>query len=161
MAKHIVGIGEASASKDPEDQIKTFALGSCVALVILDPKNRACAMVHIALPESKIDPAKAVQLPGYFADTGVPHLFGLLKKLDSFPHPGLIIKLIGGANVLQQQDHFQIGKRNVTAVKKILWEMKLPLTGEDVGENHSRTVTLDLKTGKVIVSSSDGREWGV
>ena len=161
MAKLIVGIGEAAASKTPDDEIKTFALGSCVAVVILDPKTRAGAMVHIALPDSKIDPVKAQQLPGYFADTGIPHLFKLLAKFDSVPHPGLIIKLIGGANVLQQQDHFQIGKRNVTAIKKILWDMKLPITAEDVGENHSRTVTAELKTGKVFVSSSDGREWRV
>lgn len=161
MAKLIVGIGEAAASKTPDDEIKTFALGSCVAVIILDPKTRAGAMVHIALPDSKIDPVKAQQLPGYFADTGLPHLFKLLAKFDSAPHPGLIIKLIGGANVLQQQDHFQIGKRNVTAIKKILWDMKLPITAEDVGENHSRTVTVELKTGKVFVSSSDGREWRV
>jgi len=161
MAKLIVGIGEAVASKNPDDEIKTFALGSCVAVIILDPKTRAGAMVHIALPDSKIDPVKGQQLPGYFADTGLPYLFKLLNKFDANPHAGLIIKLIGGANVLQQQDHFQIGKRNVTAIKKIFWDMNLPITAEDVGENHSRTVTVELKTGKVFVSSSDGREWRV
>ena len=161
MAKLIVGIGEAASSKNADDEIKTFALGSCVAVVILDPKTHAVGMVHIALPESKIDPVKAKQLPGYFADTAIPHLFQLMKKFDSIPHSGLIIKLIGGANVLQQQDHFQIGKRNVTAIKKILWDMNLPITAEDVGQNHSRTVTVELKTGKVSVSSSDGREWRV
>lgn len=161
MAKIIVGIGDAAVSANTEDEIKTFALGSCVAVIILDPKTRAVGMVHIALPDSKIDPAKGQQLPGYFADTGLPHLFKLLSKFDVRSHPGLIIKLIGGANVLQQHDHFQIGKRNVTAIKKMLWDMKLPITAEDVGENHSRTVTVELKTGKVFASSSDGREWRV
>ena len=161
MAKIVLGIGEAAASNSQEDEIKTYALGSCVAIIMLDPKTRTVAMVHIALPESKIDLNKAKSLPGYFADTGVDHLLELMKAKGATLHSGFITKLIGGANIMDTNDHFQIGKRNVNAIKKILWEKNLSVAAEDVGENHSRTITVDLKTGKVNVSSSDGREWRV
>lgn len=161
MSKLIIGIGEAAASKNSEDEIKTFALGSCVAVVMLDPKTRIAGMIHIALPESKIDLEKSKILPGYFADTGIPYLLKLMRDQGSTPHTGYITKIAGGANVMDTNDHFQIGKRNVTAIKKLLWDQNLPVLAEDVGGNSSRTISVELKTGKVILSSADGKEWRI
>ena len=161
MGRIVVGIGEAAVSKDIEDIIKTYALGSCVAVVFLDPKTRMVGMVHIALPDSSIDPDKGKSLPGYFADTGIPFLLNLMREQGSVPHSGYIVKMTGGANVMDANDHFQIGKRNVTAIKKLLWDNNLPIKSEEVGRKISRTVSVDLKNGKVTVSSSDGTEWGL
>jgi chemotaxis protein CheD len=161
MGKIIVGIGEAATSGSTDDEIKTLALGSCVALVFLDPKTRVGGMVHVALPESKIDVEKGKKLPGYFADTGLPHLINLMKAKGSTPHSGYITKLIGGANVMDKEDHFQIGKRNVTALKKLLWELNLPITAEEVGGNISRTVSIEMQNGKVFIYSADGKKWSI
>jgi chemotaxis protein CheD len=70
MGLIVLGVGDFEASNKPEDTIKTYALGSCVGVVMVDPKARIAGMIHVALPDSNINPAKAKQHPGYFADTG-------------------------------------------------------------------------------------------
>jgi chemotaxis protein CheD len=148
-----VGIGEYAVSKNPEEKIKTFGLGSCVAIIVLDPKARSVGLMHIALPDSSINPEKAEKLPGYFADTGIPFLLSEMAKLGSNANgQGLIFKLVGGAQVMDPNQRFNIGKRNVITIKKILWKHNLAVVAEEVGGNISRTVDVDAGTGRVTIS---------
>lgn len=153
MTQINVGIGELAVSNNPEDHIKTFGLGSCVAIVVLDPKARAVGLIHIALPDSSINLDKAKKLPGYFADTAIPHLLDKMSKLGCHPKgKGMAIKLIGGAQVMDPNNRFNIGKRNILTIKKILWSLQLAVSAEEVGGNVSRTVDLNVKTGRVTIS---------
>ncbi len=148
-----VGIGEFAVSKNPEEKIKTFGLGSCVAIIVLDPKARSVGLMHIALPDSSINPEKAEKLPGYFADTGIPFLLAEMAKLGSSSNgQGLIFKLVGGAQVMDPNLRFNIGKRNIITIKKILWKHNLAVVAEEVGGNISRTVDVDAGTGRVTIS---------
>jgi chemotaxis protein CheD len=148
-----VGIGELAVSKNPEEKIKTFGLGSCVAVIVLDPKVRSVGMMHVALPDSSINPEKANKLPGYFADTGLPHFLSEMAKLGSNPKGlGLIFKLVGGAQVMDPNQRFNIGKRNILTIKKILWKYNLAVVAEEVGGHISRTVDIDAGTGRVTIS---------
>ena len=54
-----VGIGEWIVSNDPADTLKTYALGSCVAVLIYDASQMIAGMIHIALPDSKVDAERA------------------------------------------------------------------------------------------------------
>ncbi len=138
----------------PGDVIKTHALGSCVAIVILDPGTRSVGMVHIALPESKVHPERAGKLPGYFADTGIPALLQFMQKSGSATNlRKVVVKLTGGANVMDKNNTFNIGKRNILAIKKGLWAQRMGAVAEDVGGSISRTVTVNIDDGKVQVSS--------
>ncbi len=148
-----VGIGELAVSKNPEEKIKTFGLGSCVAVIALDPKARIVGLMHIALPDSSINPEKAEKQPGYFADTGIPFFLNEMAKLGSHPKgKGLIIKLVGGAQVMDPNQRFNIGKRNVITIKKILWSYQLAVVAEETGGNISRTVDVDASSGRVTIS---------
>ncbi|GAB1483918.1 hypothetical protein MASR2M78_27350 [Treponema sp.] len=53
-----VGIGEWAVSKSIDDVIKTYALGSCVAVIIYDAKAKVGGLIHVALPDSSIDAEK-------------------------------------------------------------------------------------------------------
>jgi chemotaxis protein CheD len=53
----------------------TYSLGSCLGITIYDPVKKIGGLLHIMLPDSKIDAAKADQPPYMFVDTGVPRLF--------------------------------------------------------------------------------------
>ena len=53
---------------------------------------------------------------------------------------------------------FNIGGRNIFAVKKHLWRYKLGPVAEDVGDSISRTMTVDVDTGKIIITSP-GKGW--
>ncbi len=154
-----VGVGEYAISGTPGEIVKTLALGSCVAVVILDPKNKSVGLLHIALPESSINKKRATEKPGMFADTGIPNLLEEMQKLGYDGKSRLIVKLAGGASIMDPNKTFNIGKRNVLAIRKILWRFRLGAIAEDVGGNFSRSVAIDMNTGKVIVSSPGRGEW--
>jgi len=162
MSQTILGIGDYGAAKHPGGEVKTFALGSCVAAILIDPRTKAVGMVHVALPDSSINETKARQRPGYFADLGLPLLIQEMARLGSPANGrGLVVKLVGGASIMDHNDTFNIGKRNVLALKKHLWAYGLGPLAEDVGGNHSRTVSVFVDTGKVIVNCPGRGQWEV
>jgi chemotaxis protein CheD len=150
----MIGIGEFASSNNRDDVLKTLALGSCVGVVILDPKVKAIGMLHVVLPESSINLQKSRQQPGFFPDTGIPALLEEMKQYGTDPNSkNLRIKIAGGAEILDAENRFNIGKRNVLAVRKILWNMKLGILSEDVEGHISRTLIAEVGTGKVKVSN--------
>jgi chemotaxis protein CheD len=117
-------------------------------------------MAHVALPESSINKAKAAEKPGYFADTAIPALLELMAKYGCDRRgKGIVVKLCGGANVMDTNDTFQIGKRNALAIKKILWSFGMGAVAEDLGGNFSRTVTISVAAGQVTLSSPGKPNW--
>jgi len=136
-----------------------MALGSCVAVIFLDPANRSVGLLHVALPEAAINLAKSKERPGMFADTGIPALMKEMNRLGYIDGGKLIVKLAGGATIMDPKSTFNIGKRNILSVKKILWKYRLGAIAEDLGENYSRTVTIDCSSGKVMISSPGRGEW--
>lgn len=152
-----VGIGELAVSDNHDDKLKTYALGSCVAIAVYDSDQKVGALMHVALPDSEVNKEKAVRSPGYFADTGVIELLKELKKRDAKKR-SITIKLIGGSNIMDENRRFDIGKRNVLAIKKLLWKFQLGVIAEDTGGEISRTVSMSVATGEVCVSSGP-KKW--
>ena len=160
MKTHILGIGDFTTISVPGEAIKTFSLGSCVAVIICDPKTGCVAMDHIALPDSSINMKISQQKPGYFADTGIPAMIESMKKSGSNGnYRGFIVKLAGGANVLDTSNTFNIGKRNILAIKKILWRYGMGALSEDIGGNISRTVEVNVNTKMVTITSPGKQSW--
>ena len=147
-----IGVGEIAASKNP-DHVLVTSLGSCVAVIILAPEIRAAGMVHVALPSSSINVEQSKVKPGYYADTGIPRLLAEMDKLHGGKRSRLLVKLVGGANIMDPNSTFNIGKRNVLAIKKILWENRMGVLVEDLEENISRNVRVSVDTGKVVVKT--------
>ncbi len=160
MAVRVVGIGGLDASKSPEDTLVTYALGSCVALILYEPRIKLAGMAHIALPESSVSLAKATELPGYFADTGVPLLMRLLVKLGASPATSRIrAKLVGGSRIMDNDRVFDIGSRNIEAIRARLREHKIVSAAEDIGGVLSRTVSVRVADGRVEIQTSDMKKW--
>lgn len=152
-----VGIGEWKVSNQQDDIIKTYALGSCVAVITYDQKKGVAGMIHIALPESKINSGKAERLPGYFADTGLPMLIKAMEKRGA-EKKSIKVRLAGGASIMDENRNFDIGRRNTIAVKRFLWKNGLGVIREDTGGNKSRTVAVNVSDGTVTLSNS-GKTW--
>jgi len=159
MNKVDIGIGDYYSTGDTETLLKTYALGSCVAVIIYDPVNKITGMIHVALPDSKVNPAKADTKPGYFVDTGLPLLLNGMKELGA-EKKHLKIKLVGGSRILDEKGTFDIGKRNHLAVKKVLWRYGLGAIAEDVGGSISRTVSIDPSDGTVLISNAK-KTWSI
>lgn len=157
MSLLTVGIGEWAVSKDPQALIKTYALGSCVAVMIYDTSIHLAGLIHIALPDSGIDKDLAQSKPGKFADLGLPLMIEEMKALGATRNH-IWVKLAGGASMMDPQAFFDIGKRNVLAVKRVLWKSTLGPVAEDIGGDSSRTVTMAVLGGEVSLSSGN-RSW--
>jgi Chemotaxis protein; stimulates methylation of MCP proteins len=154
MTTHTIGIGEWVVSDSPEDTLKTYALGSCIAVIIFDVKAKCAGMIHIALPDSSIDPERGRSQPGYFADIGLPLMIEELKRKGA-SRPTVRVKIAGGASVMDDKGIFDIGKRNLLAAKRILWKSSLGAIAEDTGGEISRTVAVRVGDGETTISSGN------
>ena len=145
-----VGIGDCRVSNAAETVLATYALGSCIAVVIYDPVAAVGGLLHFMLPESALNPVKAAQNPFMFADTGVPLLFRGACELGAEKRR-LVVRVAGGAQVMDDGGVFNIGKRNHQALRKILWKAGVMIHAEEVGGTQSRTVRLEVGTGRFWV----------
>lgn len=150
MKNIVLGLGEYDVINQTDDLLKTYALGSCVAVILIDLRCGVAGMVHVVLPDSSLDPKKGITNPGHFADTAIPVLIKLMRQKGSVAR--IQVKLVGGASTIIGKDSFQIGKRNILSVKKHLWKHRMGAIAEEVGGDLSRTVSVDTK-GQVIISS--------
>lgn len=148
----VVGVADMVVSNDSSAEIVTYSLGSCLGITIYDPVKKIGGLLHLMLPDSKIDAAKAASVPFMFVDTGVPRLFHAAYNLGA-DRSRLDVKVAGGAQLLDQQGIFNIGIRNFDALGKLLVQNGLKLHATDVGGLSSRTVRLDLTTGLVTVKT--------
>jgi len=154
----VIGIGGIEVCCRSNETMKTFGLGSCVALVLLDSIEMCVGMAHVALPDSSFNPEKAAKLPGYFADTAVPELvdrmvLGRIRQNEIGRR--LQARIAGGASINDSTNVFQIGRRNVLAIQKRLEFYGILLKPEHMdigGGNLSRTVSVTINTGQVMVS---------
>lgn len=152
MSQLTIGMGALAVSDNPEDFLVTYALGSCIAVLVHDPVHHVGGMLHFMLPISAQSVTKAAENPAMFADTGVPLLFEMMyakasKKRD------LVVRLAGGAKVGSDSAMFDIGRRNLVAVRKMLWTAGVPIAAEDVGGANARTARLHVGTGVAAIRS--------
>jgi chemotaxis protein CheD len=105
------------------------------------------------LPDSTLDAEKALSKPAMFADTGIPLLFKSCYKLGA-EKKRLIVKVAGGASILDDTNYFRIGQKNIMAMRKIFWKNNILIDREDTGRNCNRTVRLHIGSGKVLIKSS-------
>ncbi len=143
-------------SGSPNDVLITYSLGSCLGVVIYDPVVQVAGLLHSMLPLSKIDPAKAQSSPCMFVDTGIPLLFNQAYQMGA-EKKRIIVKAVGCSSMLDEKGYFKIGERNFTVLRKLLWKNNILIDKEDIGGFQSRTVSISVGTGRVIVKS-DGKE---
>ena len=157
MSNLVVGMADCQVSRSGDDVLLTYALGSCIAVAIHDSVAGVGGLLHYMLPESSISPAKASENPYMFADTGIPLLFRQAYQQGAEKRR-LVVRVAGGAQVMDKEGVFNIGKRNYLALRKILWKAGVLLQGEDVGGNISRTVRLEVGNGRFWLRSSGQEE---
>jgi chemotaxis protein CheD len=150
--EHIVGISEFVVSADPADTLVTYSLGSCVGLVLHDPVAGVGGMLHSMMPASRANPEKAAQTPAMYTDTGAQLLVQSLFNLGA-TRANLTARVTGAASHIDEDKLFRIGERNYAVVRKVLWKNEILISAEDVGGAVSRTVYLDIGTGRTLVKS--------
>lgn len=150
-----MGISDLKVSNNPDDVLITYALGSCISIAVYDPKVRIGGLLHFMLPDSTLDAGKAKEKAAMFADTGIPFLFKSCYAIGA-EKKRMIVKVAGGASILDDGNYFRIGQKNITAMRKIFWHNNVLIDAEDTGRNCNRTVRLELANGRCLVKSSEG-----
>jgi chemotaxis protein CheD len=153
-----VGVGEFAVSNEKGGFLKTFALSSCVAVIMVAYTKHTAGLLHVALPESAMDLELAKERPGYFADTGIQALLREMER-HGCRRSELVVKLVGGAGTIQPGLKSDIGRQNLQAVMDQLWRHKLGVLAMDVEADVVRTVTVLVETGAVLVSSPGRGKW--
>jgi chemotaxis protein CheD len=151
---YTIGVADMKISSDNPDMLITYALGSCLGIAVYDFNLKRAGLLHCMLPDSSLDRNKAAGNPYMYVDSGMKVL------LDNFYRNGslkknLIIRVAGGSSskVNEEEDFFKIGNRNFVSLRKYLWNEGLMLKAYDVGGYGSRTVTLEVENGKMLIKS--------
>ena len=147
--KTVVGIADMKSSSDPGDVIVTYALGSCLGITAHDPVARVGGLVHVMTPSSTLDAARAERSPATYVDTGVALLINECLRLGANKSRIILVAAGGAERGDGTSDMFQIGKRNFTALRQVLWKLGIILRRHDVGGNHPRTMSLAIGSGEV------------
>ncbi|MDD4493593.1 MAG: chemotaxis protein CheD [Eubacteriales bacterium] len=146
----IVGMGEYIVTDNEDAVIRTFALASCVAVTVYSPLKKVAGMIHVVLPSPLYD-RDGKNRPGYFAETGIPLLIDAMYKQYGCSKEELQVQMYGGAESLFSLDIYNIGKKNIDTVKKTLSKIGLVVQKTDLRGNDSRSISMEAKTGLVVV----------
>ncbi len=147
-----VRIADLKVGKAP-DIIVTTGLGSCVAVVLYDKKNKVGGMIHFMLPEvigpeSRFNPAR-------FAETGIPLLIDRIEAIGG-NKSNLKSYIVGGATMFANlifPGYESIGERNVKKAIDILNQQGIEVNPLETGGDYGRSVRIYLEEGKIVVSS--------
>jgi chemotaxis protein CheD len=146
----VVGMADLGIGSVPEQVLATYALGSCIGLAVHDRQAKVGGLLHFMLPDSNIDPERARSNPFMFADTGIPRLLAGVYALGASKRR-LVVSAVGAASMVDAANVFDIGRRNYQAARRLLWKAGILLHGEAVGGATSRTVRLEIATGRLWV----------
>ena len=149
---YVVGVADMIASNQANAELVTYSLGSCLGVAVYDPVRKAGGLLHLMLPDSNIDAVKAKNAPYMFVDTGVPRLFHSVYSLGG-EKSRLVVKVAGGAQFLDEKQVFNIGQRNIAALKTIFARNGIIPHAQDTGGTNCRTIRLDLTNGQITIQS--------
>jgi len=134
-------------SRNPVDTLVAFSIGAGVGVAIHDPVCGAGGILNFLLPDSTqangVDPAR---VPLMFADTGLPAFITALARQGVQPARSKIV-VAGGAHIMNQTGMFNIGQKNLAALKARLDTYGLKIHHENSGGNSSRSLSLEIATG--------------
>jgi chemotaxis protein CheD len=148
----VVGVSDAKISSDPAAELVTHALGSCIGVALYDPAAQMAGLLHFQLPSAADDPQRAAEKPLMFADSGMQRLVGSMEEHGAARNR-MVVKIAGGAEMLDEGKVFNIGRRNHTSIRKILWRYGMLIEAEDVGGSAPRTLYFKVADGKLRVKS--------
>lgn len=145
-----VAMGEARAGRGGE--VLSALLGSCVAIGLLWPQGRSCALAHCLLPDG---PDARWSLGARYVNQALPSLFTLmgLRQRDLAQ---VQVILAGGASMLgAAQVRGSVGPNNIAAARRCLAEHGLTPAHLAVGGRRGRTLRIDCSTQLFSIAMVD------
>lgn len=153
MEEILVNIGECAIG-DSSKVMMCLGLGSCVGVAIYDSNKKIAGLAHVMMPSKGmlVRAYESSESSKKFADIAIPYLVESLVKAGC-NKDSMHAKISGGAQMFKNNNDelFDIGKRNIAAVKEQLSNYHIPLVAEDVGGNEGRTMRFKVDTSRLLV----------
>lgn len=149
----VVGVSDVKVSADPDEVLITYALGSCIGVSLHDPFAKVAGLLHYQLPSSTADPARALERPCMYADSGMKVLLTELSRMGATQRC-LRVRLAGAAKMLNDSMFFDIGRRNHVAIRKIIFQLGMLIDSEHVGGTAPRTMVVKVCDGSLTIKSN-------
>ncbi len=158
MGQIVVGLADMKIGKG-DDELVTYALGSCIGVCMYDKVSGVGGMLHAMLPMA--DMSTSMFLAQKYVDTGTSYLYkslcrrGINKNL-------LRAKIIGGARMFEfgmANSNDDIGTYNVMQARKYLAELNVPVEAEMTGGFVGRTVYFTAGAGQVRIRTTDNKDY--
>ncbi len=137
-----------------ENELIGTLLGSCVAVCLIDAEKGMAGMNHFMLPGR-------ITTRDIFSDTQAKYGITAINKLLSVMVENgsrkehIIAKIFGGGHVLESiHGSSSISDDNVRLAKLMMEMEDIPIVESDVGNDFTRKVLLDVKSGKVYLKKS-------
>jgi chemotaxis protein CheD len=148
-----VNIAEYAVSKDKDEVLIAYGVGSCVICCVYDRIVPVAGMIHVMLPVRNDMHRRETEDAGY-ADVGIPILIQAMRDSGALD-TRMVVKLAGGANIVKSATQLDrdIGRRNLVETRRILKDIGLFTVFEDVGGTHWRTIRFYTGTGRLVVSA--------
>ncbi len=141
----VLGIGEMAFATKP-CLIRTV-LGSCVGVAIHDPRLRIGGMCHYLIAEAPRGCASS-----RYGDTAMDFLLRRFLRAGSEPRR-LLAWVAGGGLLLDQDQVFFVGDRNVEMADRFLERWGLQVMRREVGGGRARRMSLRSDTGEVVIQA--------
>ena len=144
-----VSTGEVKTSSD--GLLRASALGSCVAVAMLDAEAGGGGLAHVMLPGASPDDRGHEHTK--YAEDGIHELVHAMAAKGARPEK-LVACLVGGGNVLGRDDD-TICEANTRSVTLLLEELGIEVGASEVGGTLRRSVSLDVGSGRVSYTVGD------
>ncbi|MCP4705814.1 MAG: chemotaxis protein CheD [candidate division Zixibacteria bacterium] len=161
MSISYIGRGDIAISNTKTDIIKTMSLASCVGVMLYDKELETVAIGHVTLPNSSVRSGNDGGKPARYADTGILLLVKALMKMGSKGGKSIVAKIVGGAQLEDENKTLNLGDRNVAAVKNILTKCGLSVLAEDTGKEITRVMEVNVGNGEIILSTPGKPKWKI
>ena len=148
-----VGLGEQAVSRDPEDVLVAYGLGSCVGVVMVDPVSHVSGLLHAVLPKPMDAKLNGEVNSSKYVEGGIEGLIDAMIR-GGATRNRLVVRLVGGANMLLAAGltkSFDIGTRNIEAAQTTLGRLKMSITAAEIGGHMGRTVRVYVADNRVTV----------
>jgi len=152
----VVGIGDIKIAKG-EENLVTYALGSCVGVCMYDEVLGLGGMLHAMLPTAPN--TNSGGRPEKYVDSGILKLYNRLGNMGA-DTARLKAKLVGGAKMYDYKISIRavdIGTANVMQAKRMLQKLGVSIVKEVTGGEVGRTVHFTPAKGRVEIRSTDNR----
>ena len=144
-----VSTGEVKTSSD--GLLRASALGSCVAVAMLDAEASVGGLAHVMLPGASPDGQEPEHTK--YAHDGIRELAHAMAAHGARPER-LVACLVGGGNVLGRDDD-TICDANIASVTRTLEKMQIPMAAREVGGTERRSISVDVAAAQIFYTVGD------